>query len=110
MKEASHGPTCLGGGSGCPRRARERSRSHQPYGGFGELHPHSMQTGYSHPAAGVNDDLTWGAAMSRTIFAANDGPPGAFTALTAAIDAAVRYDVALHMIFVEEIPLFYPAR
>ena len=44
--------------------------------------------------------------MFRKILAANDGSPGAFTALTAAIDVAVKYGAELHMICIEEIPHF----
>ena len=42
--------------------------------------------------------------MYRKILAANDGSPGAFSALQAAIDLAVKYGAELHMISVEEIP------
>src|SRR5713101_6246237 len=42
--------------------------------------------------------------MFRKILAANDGSPGAFTALGAAIDVAGKYGAELHMISVEEIP------
>src|SRR5947207_14509623 len=44
--------------------------------------------------------------MLRKILAANDGSPGAFAALTAAIDVAVKYGAELHMICIEEIPYF----
>jgi nucleotide-binding universal stress UspA family protein len=44
--------------------------------------------------------------MFRKILAANDGSPGAFTALTAAIDVALKYRAELHMICIEEIPYF----
>jgi len=42
--------------------------------------------------------------MFRKILAANDGSPGAFAALQAAMDLAVKYGAELHMISVEEIP------
>ncbi len=41
--------------------------------------------------------------MFRKILAANDGSPGAFAALQAAIDLAVKCGAELHMISVEEI-------
>jgi len=42
--------------------------------------------------------------MFRKILVANDGSPGAFAALQAAIDLAAKYGAELHMIAVEEIP------
>jgi nucleotide-binding universal stress UspA family protein len=42
--------------------------------------------------------------MFKKILAANDGSPGAFAALKAAIDLAVKCGAELHMISVEEIP------
>jgi len=42
--------------------------------------------------------------MFRKILAANDGSPGGFSALQAAIDLAVKCNAELHMISVEEIP------
>ncbi|MGC2414270.1 MAG: universal stress protein [Stellaceae bacterium] len=42
--------------------------------------------------------------MFRKILVANDGSPGAFAALQAAIDLAVKCEAELHMISVEEIP------
>jgi nucleotide-binding universal stress UspA family protein len=44
--------------------------------------------------------------MYRKILAANDGSDGAFKALAAAINLALRYGAELHMIIVEEIPRF----
>jgi nucleotide-binding universal stress UspA family protein len=42
--------------------------------------------------------------MFRKILVANDGSPGAFAALGAAIDLAAKHGAELHMISVEEIP------
>jgi nucleotide-binding universal stress UspA family protein len=44
--------------------------------------------------------------MYRKILVANDGSEGAFRALSAACNLALRYDAELHMITVEEIPRF----
>ena len=44
--------------------------------------------------------------MFRKILAANDGSPGAFAALAAALDIAAKCGAELHMICVEEIPYF----
>ncbi len=44
--------------------------------------------------------------MFRNILVANDGSAGAQSAFNAAIDAALKYGAALHMICIEEIPYF----
>jgi nucleotide-binding universal stress UspA family protein len=44
--------------------------------------------------------------MYRKILVANEGSEGAFKALAAAFNLALRYDSELHMITVEEIPRF----
>ena len=44
--------------------------------------------------------------MYRKILVANDGSEGAFKALSAAFNLAMRYETELHMITVEEIPRF----
>jgi nucleotide-binding universal stress UspA family protein len=46
--------------------------------------------------------------MYRKILVANDGSPGAFSALTAALDVAAKFEAELHMICVETIP-YLPA-
>jgi nucleotide-binding universal stress UspA family protein len=44
--------------------------------------------------------------MYKKILVANDGSPGAFAALKAALDVALKFEAELHMICVEEIPAF----
>jgi nucleotide-binding universal stress UspA family protein len=44
--------------------------------------------------------------MYQKIFVAHDGSPGAFRALTSALDLTVKLDAEIHMISVKEIPAF----
>lgn len=44
--------------------------------------------------------------MYRKILGAHDGSPGAFAALTAGLDLAVKLEAEIHMISVSELPAF----